>query len=73
MRHTFSCNQFSFFGFINHTYGYTSVKLLKLWIKLRKSSIMNGLRSEFLRNCLKYDLVPSHIYFLLRSVITTFK
>ena len=62
MRHTYL-----FFNFIRISFGIHAVRLLKLWINLRKSCIKNRLRTEFLRKCIRSDIVPPHVNFLLRN------
>jgi len=39
-----------------------SVKLLKLWIKHRKTIYRNRIRIRFIKFCIQHDVVPPHLY-----------
>lgn len=52
--------EYSFFDYIKLRYGIVSVRLFKLWIKIRKNIIVNKLRAKFLRDCHNYQVFPAH-------------
>jgi len=47
---------------------------MKQWIKQRKNFITNKLRMKFIKYCIQFDIIPSHLYLIKsKSVFYHFK
>lgn len=51
----------SFFQYINFVFGQNTVLLFKSWIGFNKSIIESRLKTEFLRKCIKFNIIPPHV------------
>lgn len=60
MRPDIHCTS-NFFGFIQRNFGTTTLKLMKDWIKSRKSYIKYSNRTRFLKTCLRNGYTPQHL------------
>jgi len=59
----------SFFEHICNTFGATTVKLLKEWIRHRQCIYKNKLRIRFLKTCVLREITPPHLFGLQRFEI----
>jgi len=55
------CQTHSFFKFIQDNYGYYIVKKYSKRIKYRKLIIKNNLRIKFIKDCIKYKIIPQYL------------
>ena len=55
--------KFNFFNFTRYQFGYHVTNLFKSWIKFRKMYINSKLRSDFIRKCIAFNIVPPHAKF----------
>jgi len=62
MRHLHS---FSFFKFIDYTFGSIPVRLLKDWTKYRRNIYKCKLRIRFIKFCIQNGVVPPHLFGVL--------
>lgn len=62
--------RFRFFNYISYHFGHNSVLSFKSWIKYRKIIIKSRLKAEFLRKCIRLNIIPRHLSTILPNFST---
>src|SRR5580765_2372334 len=52
---------FTFFTFIKNNFGVNTVRCMKQWINLQKCVTRQKLLINFLKKCLRFDIIPPHM------------